>query len=82
MLIRIAALAACLLASLASAPARASERLTLDDALRRIEHAHPNLRLTGFRRDVLSAELDQAALRPPLVLGASIDNILGSGERR
>ncbi|MDO5610210.1 MAG: TolC family protein [Pseudomonadota bacterium] len=82
MLIRIAALAACLLALLAGAPARASERLTLDDALRRIEHAHPDLRLTGFRRDVLSAERDQASLRPPLVLAASIDNILGSGERR
>lgn len=82
MLIRAAALAACCLVLLASAPASAAERLTLDDALRRVEQAHPDLRLTGARRDALSAELDRASQRPPLVVGASVENAMGTGERR
>ena len=50
---RIAALAACLAAFLACAPAMAADRLTLDDAIRRVEQAHPDLRLVGAKRDVL-----------------------------
>ena len=79
---RIAALAACLAAFLACAPAMAADRLTLDDAIRRVEQAHPDLRLVGAKRDVLAAGLDQASLRPPLVLGASVENVMGTGDRR
>ncbi len=81
MLIRVAALAACWLA-MASAPALAAERLTLDDAIRRVELSHPDLRLTGARKAILSAEMERASLRPPLVLGATLENFMGTGERR
>ena len=79
---RIAAFAACLAAFLACTPAMAADRLTLDDAIRRVEQAHPDLRLIGARRDVFAAGLDQASLRPPLVLGATVENVMGTGDRR
>lgn len=79
---RIAAFAACLAAFLACTPAMAADRLTLYDAIRRVEQAHPDLRLIGARRDVLAAGLDQASLRPPLVLGATVENVMGTGDRR
>jgi outer membrane protein, heavy metal efflux system len=76
---RLAALAVCVAAMLAL-PALAADRLTLDDAFARVEQAHPDLRLAGAQRTVLAAELDRASFKPPLVVGASAENILGTGE--
>ncbi len=76
---RLAALAACVAAMLAL-PALAAERLTLDDAFARVEQAHPDLRLASGQRTVLTAELDRASFKPPLVVGTSAENILGTGE--
>ena len=81
MRMRAAAVAACLMALWASVPATAAEKMTLDDAFRRVQQAHPNLRLVDARRDVVSAELDRAALRPGLNLGVGIENVVGTGER-
>ena len=76
---RLVALAACVAAMLAL-PALAADRLTLDDAFARVEQAHPDLRLAVGQRTVLTAELDRASFKPPLVVGASAENILGTGE--
>lgn len=78
----IAALAVLISAFVAMGPVRAAEKLTLDDAIARVEQAHPDLRLVAARRGMLSAELDRAAQRPPWVMGASIENVMGSGDRR
>jgi cobalt-zinc-cadmium efflux system outer membrane protein len=77
---RPAALAALVAAACLAMPAGAADRLTLDEAFARVAETHPELRLFGARRDVLSAESERAALRPPLVMGAEIENALGSGE--
>lgn len=53
--------------------------LTLDDAFARVARSHPDLRLFGSRGDILAAERDRAALRPPLMAGASVENAFGSG---
>ena len=81
MRMRAAAVAACVMALWAGNPAAAAEKLTLDDAFRRVQEAHPDLRLTDAKRDVLSAEFDRAGLPPGMVLGVGIENILGTGER-
>lgn len=84
MLLRIAAVAAFAIASCLPAPARSRElppgTLTLDDAFARVARAHPDLRLFGPKHDVLLAERDAAALRPPLRAGLELENALGSGE--
>lgn len=59
---------------------RASNALTLNDAMHRVADSHPDLRLFGARGDVLAAERDRAALRPALIAGASVENAFGSGE--
>lgn len=58
---------------------RPASVFTLDDALARIGQAHPDLRLFGGQRDVLLAERDRAAQTPPWMVGAAVDNVLGSG---
>lgn len=84
MLLRIAAVAAFAIASCLPAPARSRElprgTLTLDDAFARVARAYPDLRLFGPKHDVLLAERDAAALRPPLRAGLELENALGSGE--
>lgn len=77
-----AAVAACVVViTLAVAfPAHAADPLTLDDAFVRVADTHPDLRLFGARRDVFTAELDRASLRPALVAGAEIENAFGTGE--
>lgn len=82
MLLRLAALAVLALASCGPALAQAREPLTLDEAFARVARTHPELRLLGARRDVLAASLDRASLRPPLVVGAELENAFGSGEAR
>ena len=80
MQLRIAAVAALVVAAAVAFPATAADRLTLDDAFQRVAQSHPDLRLFGSRHDVLSAELDRAALRPALVAGASVENAFGTGD--
>ena len=62
-----------------AAPVRAST-FSLDDALARIDASHPDLRLFGYRREALSAELDRAGQRPALTAGATLENAFGSGQ--
>lgn len=80
MWLRLAAAAALSLALCDVAPAQARNVLTLEDAFTRVVESHPELRLIRSRGDVLGAELERAALRPPLVAGASIENAFGTGE--
>jgi outer membrane protein, heavy metal efflux system len=75
-------LASCLLPARAQTPSAVPSVLTLDDAFARVARAHPDLRLFGARHDILLAERDAAALRPPLRAGFEVENILGSGETR
>jgi cobalt-zinc-cadmium efflux system outer membrane protein len=80
MSIRLAAQAAWVAALLLAPSAHAADRLSLDDAIARVAKAHPDLRVTDARHDVLDAELDRAGLSPPLVIGAGIESALGTGE--
>lgn len=80
MWLRLAALTALTLALCVSAQAQARESLTLNDALARVAESHPDLRLFGPRQDMLAADRERAALRPPLVVGAELENALGTGE--
>ncbi|SEL47396.1 outer membrane protein, cobalt-zinc-cadmium efflux system [Pseudoxanthomonas sp. GM95] len=56
--------------------------LTLDDAIARVASTHPDLRLVDGQRAVLEAQAQGAALKPPLMLGAQLENALGSGQAR
>ena len=80
MQLRLAAFAALVAVAVVAFPTHAADRLSLDDAFSRVAERHPDLRLFGTRRDVLSAELERATLRPALVLGATIENALGTGD--
>lgn len=77
---RLAALAVCVVASFVAPATHAADRLTLDDAFERVAQSHPDLRLFGPKRDVLSAELDRASLEPAYVAGATVENAFGTGE--
>jgi len=83
MLLRIVAMATFAIASCLPAPARSQgvpqEILTLDGAFARVAQAHPDLRLFGAQTEVLRAERDQAALKPPVRAGLDIENVLGTG---
>ena len=81
MWLRLAAMAALSFA-LRDAAARTPSVLTLDDAFARVDRTHPDLRLFRGRADVLDAERDRAALRPPIVAGATLENAFGSGAAR
>ena len=63
-------------------PASAQTPLTLDEALRRVSDAHPDLRLIAARAEALDAARDIAALRPATTLETSLENIAGSGDAR
>ncbi len=78
--LRLVACATWVAALLAVFPAQAADRLSLDDAFQRVDQTHPDLRLTGAQRNVLTAELDRASFRPPLVVGAEAENAFGTGE--
>lgn len=81
MWLRLAAMTALSFA-LRDAAAQATNTLSLDDAFARVAESHPDLRLIRSRADVLSAERDSASLRPAFVVGATAENILGSGATR
>ena len=80
MWLRSTALAVFAAASCLSAAAQSPETLTLDEAFARIAQSHPDLRLLQGQRKMLSAELERASLRPGLVAGVSVENVLGTGE--
>lgn len=80
MQMRLAALAACVVALAVALPTRAATPFTLDDAFARVADTHPQLRLIGARNNVLRAELDRAQLRPALVAGVELENAFGTGE--
>jgi cobalt-zinc-cadmium efflux system outer membrane protein len=80
MLSRPAARAALVAVLVAALPARAGDRLTLDDAFARVAVSHPDLRLPVLREQIRSAELDAASQRPALRAGVELENALGSGD--
>ena len=82
MWLRLAASAALASASCTCVHARTPAPFTLGEAFARVAESHPELRLFDARDDTLRAERDVAALRPPLVAGASVENALGSGDAR
>jgi cobalt-zinc-cadmium efflux system outer membrane protein len=84
MRLRLAALSAltavlCVHAHAQSRDVPEHPTLSLDDAFARVAATHPALRLVDGQGEILRAQADRAALRPPLVLGASVENVLGSG---
>lgn len=79
MRLRSAALAAFVAVCAVAFPTHAADPLTLDDAFLRVADAHPDLRLFGARHEALKAELDRSSLRPALVAGAEVENVLGTG---
>lgn len=84
MWLRLAAVAALAVAPcVLHAQARSPQRVfALDDAIARIAELHPDLRLIDGRRAVLDAQARQAAQRPPLALGATLENAPGNGAYR
>lgn len=79
MRLRSAALAAFVAVCAVAFPTHAADPLTLDDAFLRVADTHPDLRLFGARHEALKAELDRSSLRPALVAGAEVENVLGTG---
>lgn len=79
MLLRQAALAAVLVVLCANVRAQTTMPLTLDDAFARVVETHPDLRVFRHTQAALSAERERAALKPPLVAGAEVENALGTG---
>ncbi|WP_369977712.1 TolC family protein [Xanthomonas bundabergensis] len=83
MWLRLAAVAAFAVAPCAWAQAVPPDAvLTLDDAFARVARTHPDLRLADGQQRVLAAEAERDALRPPLRLGAELENAFGSGDAR
>jgi outer membrane protein, heavy metal efflux system len=62
-----------------STPVRATETLRLEDAFQRVIASHPDLAVLRLREAALSAERIRVAQRPPLHLGASAENVFGTG---
>jgi len=56
--------------------------LTLAEAMARVALQHPELRLADAQRPLWEARRDAATLRPPLTVGAELENALGSGSAR
>ncbi|WP_396616503.1 TolC family protein [Lysobacter soli] len=77
---RLAASAALVVVLVAALPARAGDRLTLDDAFARVAASHPDLRLPALRGELLAAELDEALQRPALRAGVELENAPGTGD--
>lgn len=78
-LLRLAAAVALVLVACGVARAQTPETITLGDAFSRVARTHPDLRLFDPRRQALAADADRAALRPPLVAGAELENFAGTG---
>ncbi len=59
--------------------APAASEFSLDDALDRVIHNHPELRGYAARTAALNADIELAAQAPPLRLAAELENAPGSG---
>ena len=79
MLMFRAAVAAAVVVLGAQAPVHAAEPLTLDDAFARVIDTHPDLVVLRHSQAALAADVDLAAQRPAFTLGASAENVLGTG---
>jgi len=79
MWLRLAAMAAVALVACVPAHAQAQDILTLDEAFARVAQSHPELRLFDTQHAVREAERDRAIQRPPLVVGAQVENAFGTG---
>ena len=79
MLMFRAAFAAAAVVLGALAPVHAAEPLSLDDAFARVIDTHPDLAVLGLSRAALDAEIDLAAQRPAFTVGASAENVFGTG---
>ena len=66
--------------ALASISTPAQVALSLDAAFARTLDAHPDLAVFGFTEAGLRAEAERASLKPPLTIGGSVENALGTGE--
>lgn len=62
--------------------AQSPQTLHLEDAFDRVLQSHPELQRYPLQRVALEAEADTAAQRPALIVGASLENVLGTGEVR
>ncbi|MBB5208931.1 TolC family protein [Chiayiivirga flava] len=62
------------------ASAQSPATLRLEDAFERTLSSHPSLQRFALQQDALRAEALTAAQRPPLVVGASLENALGTGD--
>ncbi len=82
MIARLAAFAALGWLSCASSRAQSPQILTIDDAFTRVVATHPDLRVFDARQAALDAERERASQRPALVMGAQVENALGTGEAR
>lgn len=76
---RLAALAAWVVLACASSPAIADTPLTLDDAFARVIAFHPDLRIYRYTEAGLAADVERAALSPPLIAGIELENAVGTG---
>lgn len=64
------------------AAAQSPHTLRLEEAFDRTLQSYPELQRYPLQRVALEAESDIAAQRPPLTVGASLENVFGSGDVR
>lgn len=82
MLPRPAAVAAWVLALAVESAGAFAAPLSLEQAFARVAAIHPELRLIDSRRQILLAEQEQASLGPARVLGATLENVVGTDDAR
>uniref|UniRef100_UPI002148D6B3 TolC family protein n=1 Tax=Tahibacter caeni TaxID=1453545 RepID=UPI002148D6B3 len=79
MYLRTAAAAALLAACGVAVDARADSELALEAAFARVEAFHPDLKMFRQTAAGLASEVDRAAQKPPLTVGAELENAFGNG---
>jgi cobalt-zinc-cadmium efflux system outer membrane protein len=75
-----AACAAAVLSLGVSTPGQSATPLSLDDVFARVIATHPDLESIRHAHDALAAGVERAAQRPPLRVGAELENASGTGE--
>ena len=78
----LAALWCCFVLALPAWAAAPSPTLDLRQAFSLTLERHPDLRRLPLEQAIVSAEVDVAAQKPAWVAGASLENVLGSGDYR
>jgi len=76
----IRALWVALVGLLLASSAAGAAPLSLQEAIRRTAATHPQLRSFAVRNRQLELERQRAVLAPPMSIGATLENALGSGE--